>query len=106
MNNAVEKYSNVDPMFIDLRYDDKFILENINTKSCKISKKWGWKLTWYYDNDLVATFPSFNVNDTSSYIIKKWYQASQTQIKVYYKITGSSYNNYKWLSGMSKIPST
>ena len=32
LNNAVEKYSDVEPMYIDLRYDDKFILDNINTK--------------------------------------------------------------------------
>ena len=36
LNNAVEKYSDVEPMYIDLRDNDKFILDNINTKSCKI----------------------------------------------------------------------
>ena len=123
LNNAVEKYSNVNPMFIDLRYDDKFILENINTKSCKISKKWGWKLTRNDDNSLYVKFPNgtgheFNVESTSAYIIKKWYEASQeeqAQIKVYYEIAGESYDNflkkygkdnYKWLSAMPKIPST
>lgn len=123
LNNAVEKYSDVDVSNIDLRYDDKFILENVNTKSCKISEKWGWKLTWYCDNHLFVKFPNgtghdFYVPDTSSYIIKKWYEASQeeqTKIKVYYEIKGESYNkflkkygedNYRWLSVMPKIPST
>ncbi len=123
LNNAIEKYSNVEAMFIDLRHDDKFILDNINTKSCKISKKWGWKLTWYHDNELIIKFPNgtehgFNVNSTSAYIIKKWYEASQkkqAKVKVYYKIEDKKYdeflekygkNNYEWLSAHPIIPST
>ena len=123
LNNAVEKYSNVEPMYIDLRHDDTFILDNINTKSCKISEKWKWKLTLYDNNELIVQFPNgtqhgFKVNKTSSYIIKKWYEGSkedQTKIKVYYEISGESYDNflekygkdnYEWLSAKPRIPST
>lgn len=123
LNNAVEKYSDIEPMFIDLRYDDKFILDNINTKSCKISEKWGWKLTWYNENELIVKFPNgiehgFNIDSTSAYIIKKWYEASQQEqanIKVYYEIKDNKYEefvekygkkNYDWLSAKPKIPST
>ena len=58
LNNAVEKYSEVEPTYIDLRHDDKFILDNINTKSCKISKKWEWKFTWSCGNELFVKFPN------------------------------------------------
>ena len=123
LNNTVEKYSDVEPMYIDLRYDDKFILDNINTKSCKISKNWGWKLTWYHENELIVKFPNgsehgFNVNSTSAYKIKKWYEGSQKEqavIKLFYEIKNDKYdeflekygkNNYEWLSAKPSIPST
>ena len=118
LDNAVEKYSNVDASYIDLRHDDKFILENINTKSCKISEKWGWKLTWSCNDYLFVKFPNgtghdFHVPNTSAYMIKKWYQGSQeeqAEIKVYYEISGESYTKflkkYGEESAMSKIPST
>ena len=86
-------------------------------------EKWGWKLTWYNDNDLVVKFPngtshSFDVDSTSAYIIKKWYEASQEEqvkIKVHYEISGQLYDkflekygrdNYEWLSAKPNIPST
>lgn len=46
LDNAVKKYKDLNPSDIDLRYDDKFVLENINTKSCKILKTWNWKRTF------------------------------------------------------------
>tara|TARA_B100001093_G_C26838345_1_gene1019405 strand:- start:2245 stop:3003 length:759 start_codon:yes stop_codon:yes gene_type:complete len=123
LDNAVEKYSNVEAMYIDLRYDDKFILENINTKSCKILEKWKWELTWNYNNNLYVKFPNgkgheFNPKSSSAYTIKKWYEASheeQTKVKVYYEISDASYykflekygkDNYEWLHAEPKIPST
>ena len=38
--DAVNKYKNIDPTYIDLRSDDKFIKDNINTTSCKIKEEW------------------------------------------------------------------
>lgn len=123
LDNAVEKYSDIEVNYIDLRFDDKFILDKINTKSSIILEKWNWKLTLIDDNYLSVKFPNgvvqeFDVNSTSTYKIKKWYDASkkeQTIIKVYYEINGESYDkflkkygkdNYKWLSAIPNVPST
>ena len=43
---------------IDLRYDDKFIKENINIDDCKILKSWNLKLTYYYSNFLIVKLPN------------------------------------------------
>jgi len=77
-NDSFSKYSEIDDIdFIELRYDDKFILEKINTKSCKIPKD--WKLTWSCDDMLQVEFPNgkskdFEITSTSANKIKKWYQ--------------------------------
>ena len=36
LDDALEKYYEIEIQYIDLRFDDNFIKENINTKSCKI----------------------------------------------------------------------
>ena len=69
---------------IDLRYDDKFIKENINTNDCKILKSWNLKLTYYYSNKLIVKLPNgmkrqFNVNNTDAYKIKEWIDVSQQE---------------------------
>jgi len=65
-----------------LRYDDKFIKENINTKDCKILKSWNLKLTYYYSDILIVKLPNgmkreFNVNNVDAYKIKKWLEGSK-----------------------------
>ena len=92
-------------------------------KSCKISKM-GMEINLVYCKDeLIVKFPNgtshgFNVNTTSAYKIKKWYEGSQKEqakIKVYYEIKDNKYeefvekygkNNYGWLSAKPNIPST
>ena len=117
LDNAVNKYQEVDPMYIDLRYDDKFILENINTTSCKIKKNWNWKLTLYSGYMFYIKFPNgkehnFDVNKTSAYKIKKWYEASQKEqsiLKVSFQVKGDKYNKFKNYTEKNRepiIPST
>ena len=69
---------------IDLRYDDKFIKENINTNDCKILKSWNLKLTYYYSDILIVKLPNgmkrqFKVNNTDALKIKKWVEGSQQE---------------------------
>ena len=121
LDDAVKKYSDCEPTYIDLRHDDKFILDNINTKSCKVSKK--WKFCWYDNTDLCIDFPNgkkhcFDYRKNSAYTIKKWYKGSkeeQTEIKLYYLIKDESYDkflekygkhNYEWLRAKPNIPNT
>lgn len=117
LDNAVNKYKDLDPMFIDLRYDDKFVLENINTKSCKILKSWNWKLIYSDYHGFTVEFPdgkehSFDINNISAYKIKKWYEASlkpQSKLKVKFKVEGLKYHKFKKYSENNrnpKIPST
>lgn len=117
LDDAVNKYKEVDPMYIDLRYDDKFIIENINTTSCKIKKEWDWKLTLYSGYLLFVKFPNgnehdFDVSKTSAYKIKKWYEASekeQSKLKVFFQVKGNKYDKFKKYTEKNrhpKIPST
>lgn len=117
LDDAVNKYQEVDPMYIDLRYDDKFIIENINTTSCKIKKEWNWKLTLYSGYMLYIKFPNgkehgFDVSKTSAYKIKKWYEASQkeqSKLQVFFQVKGKKYNKFKKYTEKNrepKIPST
>lgn len=115
--DAVNKYENIDPMFIDLRPDDKFIKDNINTTSCKIKGEWNWKLTLYSGYMLYIKFPdgkenNFDASKTSAYKIKKWYEASekqQSKLKVFFQVKGNKYDKFKKYTEKNrepKIPST
>ena len=116
--DAVNKYQGVDPMYIDLRHDDKFIKDNINTSSCKIKGEWNWKLTLYCGYMLHVKFPNgkeqeFEVDKTSAYKIKKWLDASekeQSTLKVYFRVDDHKYDQFKEYSKHNgqkpKIPST
>jgi len=128
LDNAIEKYSEIETDSIELRYDDKFIAENINTKSCKILETWNWKLTWgggelgvHFSDDKSH---NFDLETTNAYKIKIWFEASkeeQVEIKLYYEIKNDFYDkflkkyNYKnkykkynneWLNARPKIPNT
>ncbi len=79
LNDAVGKYSETEVMFIDLRYDDKLILDKINSTSDKLPKE--WKYTYYTpENEISVKFPNsqhtFSIKDTSAFKIKKWYEES------------------------------
>lgn len=102
LDNALEKYSEIETQYIDLRFDDKFIKENINTKSCKILEKWNWKISYNNETqELYIDFSNdiknvFNINKTSSNKILRWYNGSkldQTTIELRYKIKKDLYNN-------------
>ena len=83
LDNALEKYSEIEIQYIDLRFDDTFIKENLNTKSCKILEKWNWKFSYNYETqELYIDFPNdtknvFKINKTSSNKILKWYNGSK-----------------------------
>lgn len=117
LDDAFGKYSELledfpsDLDWIDLRFDDKFIKENINTKSCKILEKWDWKFSYCINiNELHITFPNnikkiYDVKKTSANKILKWYNGSkldQTTIEVNFKLKkDDSYNK-----NVPKLPPT
>jgi len=122
LDDAVSMYGHSDLCVndIDLRYNDKFILNNINTKKCKILKKWNWKLSWCVDY-LYVKFPNgksndFDISDTNSEKILAWYKGSEKEyykFKIDYQVKNDKYDNwikkhgeenYKWLSVGPKIP--
>ena len=82
---------------IDLRYDDKFIKENINTKECKILKSWNLKLTYYYSDILIVKLQNgmkreFNVKSTDAFKIKKWLEDAQKDQFVFNLYFKSNYD--------------
>ena len=112
LDNAVEKYSDVEPNCIELRHDDKFVKDNINTKSMEILEKWKWKIIWYYDGDFSIEFPdksskSFDSKTTSVYKIKKWYESSkleQTVLKLNFEVKDELYDLFKEKYGSKDKP--
>ena len=122
LDDAVSMYGHSDLSVndIDLRYNDKFILDNINTKKCKILKKWNWKLSWCVDY-LFVKFPNgkshdFDIDNTNAEKILAWYKGSekeQYKFKIHYEIRDEIYDkwvkkhgekNYKWLSAKPNLP--
>ena len=120
LNNAIKKYGGYPISHIDLRYDDKFILENINTNDCKVPKNWKYTLS---GDVLIVKFPNgkehgFNFEKTDACMIKLWYEGSQepqAEIKVRFEVKDESLDrfkekygeeNYKWLSAKPEIPVT
>lgn len=108
LQNAVYKYSDIETFGMALRFDDKIILDNINTKNCKILQNWNWKIyLWNWSDDMHIrvgikkidleeaihinnknfiriVFPNkneniFDVEKTNIHIIKKWYESSQLE---------------------------
>lgn len=114
LDNAVEKYSNTyDLNDIELRYDDKFIKDNINTSSCKILEKWNWKFYYCGNHELNIKFPqgevnTFDVKNTSAYKIKKWYEAShneQIKFRLYYRVQGEDeMKRFEKINSNNKLP--
>ena len=112
LDNAVEKYSDVEPNCIELRHDDKFVKDNINTKSMEILEKWKWKIIWYYDDDISIEFPdksskTFDSTTASVYKIKKWYEASkleQITLKLSYEVVDELYDSFKKKHGYNDKP--
>jgi len=116
LDDATLKYKNITYSDIDLRIDDKFIIEKVG----KIPKSWGLKLCLYDNNDLFVTYPNnhqetFNINNVSAYRINQFYKGmskEQTVVKLYYNVEGDDYDKYIEKYGrdhydkMPKIPIT
>ena len=81
LDDALYKYGDIYNINdIALRYDDKFIKNNINTEEYKILENWNWKLYWCDNDNIHIKFPNeesndFNINKYNTYKIKKWYEA-------------------------------
>lgn len=111
LDDAVGKYSEIDPMFIDLNYNDKFIQENINYSTYKLPKKLNLEFTYYFpEMTMIIKFPNnkkheFNVTNISAYKIMKWYNNSnleQSIIKIFIKIKGDKYDEFQQKYGENK----
>ena len=79
LDDAVSLYSDIQARDISIRFDDKFILNNINTPNCKILEEWNWEITWF-PNSIHIMFPNgvnefFNIKNTDTQQILDWYQA-------------------------------
>ena len=81
LDNAVEMYCHfgLSVNDIEIRYDDKYIKDNVNTEKCKILEEWNWEITWF-PNSIHIMFPNgvnefFNIKNTDTQQILDWYQA-------------------------------
>lgn len=123
LDNAVEMYchSGLSVNDIEIRFDDKYILENVNTEKCKILEKWNWKISYCHDM-LWIEFPNgkgqeFAIDEKAEDILS-WYQSSgleQVKFKVFIELSNSDYDkykkkygekDYKWLYAKPELPST
>jgi len=78
LDDAVSLYSDIHVRDISIRYDDKIILNNINTPNCKILEEWNWEITWF-PGSIHIIFPNgenefFNIKNTDTQQILDWYQ--------------------------------
>ena len=89
---------------IELKYNDKLILDKINTKNCKIKENDNFILSYYfYDNTLEVIFPNgnhnrFDMNGLTANKIKKWYKSSQlkqSKITVEISVKDDDYIRFK-----------
>ena len=69
-----------------IRYDDKFVRKNLNTKKCKILKKWNWKIMLCLDENKIniqfdnKTTKTFYINKKlKTYKLLKWYESSKLE---------------------------
>jgi len=78
-DNVTEHYKNVEVNSFDLKYDDRYISQNINTKNCKIKESDVIYITlWTFNQELSVTFPdfsstNFNLKNLTANKIKEWY---------------------------------
>lgn len=78
LDDAVSLYSDIPVRDISIRYDDKIILNNINTPNCKILEEWNWEFTWF-PGSIHIIFSNgenefFNIKNTDTQQILDWYQ--------------------------------
>ena len=108
LNDATNKYKNLEVNCIDLRYDDKFLKDNFG----EISQSWNFKFTRIEENTISVEFPNGKINhfntDTSAQEIYNFYLGSQKEqatIKLYYSINGEKYHEFKNKYGYNTVPS-
>jgi hypothetical protein len=102
LDDAVNKYSEVDTTFIQLRYDDKFILNNINDKDNIIQEDWGWKIYWASHGVIIIIFPdgkkgTFTIASTTTGRILEWVEAKkeeQYEIRLIANLKEDSYQTF------------
>ena len=88
LDNAVEMYchSGLSVNDIEIRYDDKYIKDNVNTEKCKILEEWNWKIGYCHDM-LWIEFPNgkgheFAIGEKAEDILS-WYKSSELeQVKI------------------------
>lgn len=108
LDDATNKYNDIDVNCIDLRYDDKFIKNNIG----EIPKSWNFKFTKTDEDIISIEFPNGRVNDfkinTKPEDIYNFYLGSQKEqatIKLSYIIKGEKYHEFKNKYGYNTVPS-
>ena len=84
LDDAINKYSEIDVTFIQLRHDDKFILNNINDEDNIIQEDWGWQIYWGRHGVIVIFFPdgkkgTFTITNTTTSGILQWIEASKEE---------------------------
>ena len=116
LDDATNKFKNITYRDIDLRIDDKLIIDKVG----KIPKSWGLKLCLNENTNLFVTYPNkhqetFNINNVSAYRINQFYKGmskEQTVVKLFYTVEGDDYDKYIEKYGrdnydkMPKIPIT
>lgn len=108
LNDATNKYRDVEVNCIDLRHDDKFIKDNIG----KVSEFWNFKFTKTDDDIISVEFPNGRVNDfeissTNAQDIYDFYVGSQKEqaaIKLYYSIKGKRYKEFRSKYDYKTVP--
>lgn len=101
LKDATEKFKGIEYNTIDLRYDDKWVIDNLNTDTFSIPDDWRVRLWW--DNMIEIFFPDkvnhlFDLENLNANKINNWYLSSskpKIKIKVSYSIEGNKYIEFK-----------
>ena len=119
LKDATEKFKSIEYNSIDLRYDDEWIIENLNTETFSIPDNWRIRL---WDNTIQIFFTNkinhiFNIENLNAEKINNWYLSSTKPsilIEVYFSIEGDKYfefikkyrtkDKYSWMSAKPSIP--
>ena len=119
--DATYKYKSIEYNSIDLRYDDKWVIDNLNTENFSIPDNWRIRL-WNIYNTIEIFFTNkinhmFNIENINAEKINNWYLSSskpKIKIEVYYSIEGEKYvefkkkytttDKYSWMSSKPLIP--
>lgn len=107
LDDACKKYEDIEPSELYLRYDDKYIKDNIGD----VDPSWNFQYILFNDETLSVTFPEnpnsseinninhhiFNVRESNSEYIYQYYLNSikeQDKIRVKYKLENEDYDRF------------